>query len=57
MCFMPSNFETVVHSLDVNCAPRSEEISQGRPNRDIQWLSKARAQVLADVSDKGIASG
>ena len=50
LCFIPSNCDNVVHSLDVNCVPLSEEISDGKPNRDTQSLTIARAHVLAVVS-------
>ena len=42
---------------EVNCAPRSEVILAGTPNLEIQPETKARAQSLAEVEDRGMASG
>ena len=41
----------------VNCAPLSEVITAGTPNLATQWWSKARAQAMAVVEVKGMASG
>ena len=42
----PRTWPSSVHSDEVNCAPRSDVISSGRPKRDIQCLMRASAHVL-----------
>ena len=44
-------------SWEVNCAPLSEEMSAGRPKREIQLAMRARVQDTEEVSLSGIASG
>jgi hypothetical protein len=45
------------HRLDVNCAPLSEVMTEGTPNRCIQPENRAAAQSAAATPLRGIASG
>lgn len=53
----PNSLISLSHKLDSNWRPRSVVTVEGRPNRAIQPLTKARATVSAVMSGIGIASG
>ena len=42
---------------DINCAPQSEVILAGTPNRKIQPEIRALVQSAAEMEDRGTASG
>ena len=44
-------------SVKVNCAPRSEEMTLGRPCQDTQPCRRAMHKEPAEVSEMGITSG
>ena len=54
---IPREEDMAAHREEVNCVPRSEVISRGRPNLDTQLKRKARQTVMVEMSAMGIASG
>jgi hypothetical protein len=45
------------HRLEVNCAPLSDVMTEGTPNRWIQPEKRADAQSAAAILLRGMASG
>lgn len=56
-CMIPSKEQTAVHKEEVNCVPRSLVIIDGVPKREIHPWNKAEAHSVAEIPDRGIASG
>ena len=55
--FAPRLWATAFHSSDVNCAPRSEDMSEGVPKRATQVPINAHV-ISTDANDvSGTASG
>jgi hypothetical protein len=53
---MPSIEQRRDHKEKVNCAPLSEVMTSGMPNRTIREVMKASAQSTADMLRIGMAS-
>ena len=53
----PSKLHIEDHNSDVNCAPLSEVIDKGTPNRATQLCTNARATVRVSMFLRGMASG
>ena len=56
MCCMPNLFQRTSHTADVNWTPLSVVMVAGTPNLDIQPATRASAQAVAVVEDRGTTS-
>ena len=53
---MPNCLQRTSQTADVNCTPLSVVMAAGIPNLDIQLVTRASAQAVAIVGDRGTTS-
>ena len=56
LCLMPSCWHRTAHTAEVNCTPLSVTMTAGTPKREIHPATRASAQAVAVVEERGIAS-
>ena len=56
LCLMPSRWHRTAHTAEVNCTPLSVTMTAGTPKREIHPATRASAQAVAVVEERGIAS-
>ena len=53
---MPNLLQSTCQTAEVNCTPLSVVMTAGTPNLEIQPATRASAQAVAVVEDRGITS-